>query len=292
MTNTPDNSGGTISQATTITDLQEALGRVRAAGQSVGLVPTMGALHEGHLSLVRRAHSENDFVVVSVFVNPTQFSPDEDFNQYPRDLDQDIRLAAEAGAHLVFAPEVDEMYPPGYCTWVDVEGLTEGLCGATREGHFRGVSTVVAKLFNLCRPDRAYFGQKDAQQLVVIRRMVRDLNMGVEVVACPTVRESDGLALNSRNAYLNPEERAQAALIYTGLRKAEELVAGGEYRADRVEATIREVLLGAPLAEIEYIVVVNVDDLEPLPCLQGDCLVALAVYFGNTRLIDNTIVQV
>ena len=215
--------------ASTIAELHAALAQARAREATpVGLVPTMGALHEGHLSLIRRARQECGFVVVSIFVNPTQFGPREDFARYPRDLERDLALAADAGADLVFAPTDAAMYPPGHSTWVDVEGLTEGLCGALRPGHFRGVCTVVAKLLNLCRPDRAYFGQKDAQQVAVIRRMVRDLDMGVDIVGCAIVREADGLAMSSRNAYLSSEHRAQAPLLWQSLRAAEELIAKGE----------------------------------------------------------------
>jgi pantoate--beta-alanine ligase len=279
-------------QALSNSELAAALAKVRAAGASVGLVPTMGALHEGHLSLIRQARRENDFVVVSVFVNPTQFGPQEDFSRYPRDLARDADLSFEAGADLVFAPTGDEMYPRGFSTWVDVEGLTDGLCGGSRPGHFRGVCTVVTKLLCLCRPERAYFGQKDAQQLAVIRRMARDLNLGVEIVPCPIVREADGLAMSSRNVYLTTEQRVQAVVLSRSLRAAEALVEGGERDAATVEAAVRAVLAEAPLGEIDYVALVDAQDLTPMDTLCGEVLLALAVRFGKARLIDNTILRV
>jgi len=278
-------------QAHTIAALRAALIEMRKAGRSVGLVPTMGALHEGHLSLIRRAREENDVVVVSVFVNPTQFGPQEDYSRYPRDLSRDTALAVEAGADLVFAPAAEEMYLPGHSTWVEVEGLTDGRCGASRPGHFRGVCTVVTKLFALCRPDRAYFGQKDAQQLAVIRRMERDLNLGVDVVSCAIVREDDGLALSSRNVYLTPEERAQAVALSRSLRAAEQLVAEGEHRAKAIEATVRQVLAEATLGEVDYVALVDAEELTPGEVSAGEVLLALAVRFGGTRLIDNTVLR-
>jgi pantoate--beta-alanine ligase len=281
-----------VLRASTIAELHAILAQARAREEtSVGLVPTMGALHEGHLSLIRRARKECGFVVVSIFVNPTQFGPREDFARYPRDLDRDLALAAQAGADLVFAPTDAAMYPPGHSTWVDVEGLTEGLCGAVRPGHFRGVCTVVAKLLNLCRPERAYFGQKDAQQLAVIRRMARDLDMGVEIVGCAIVREADGLAMSSRNAYLSPEYRGQAHVLWRSLRAAEELVAMGERDAAVIEGAVRSGLAAADLGEVEYVAVVNAGDLQPVKTIAGECLIAVAVRFGKTRLIDNTIVR-
>ncbi len=257
----------------------------------MGLVPTMGALHEGHLSLIRQARAECAFVVVSIFVNPTQFGPRDDLSRYPRDLSRDLVLAAGAGADLVFAPPDDEMYLPGHSTWVDVEGLSEGLCGAARPGHFRGVCTVVTKLLNLCRPDRAYFGQKDAQQLAVIKRMARDLNMGVDIVACPIVREPDGLAMSSRNVYLTPEQRAQAPSLWRSLTLAEEMVGEGEHDAAALERAVRSVVAEVYLGEVEYVSVVDADNLTPVATVSGECLVALAVRFGTTRLIDNIVVR-
>jgi len=279
-------------QVLDIPSLQAALAEARRAAWSVGLVPTMGALHEGHLSLVRRAREENDVVVVSVFVNPTQFGPQEDYSRYPRDLARDTVLAVEAGADLIFAPAAEEMYLPGHSTWVDVEGLSEGLCGASRPGHFRGVCTVVAKLFSLCRPDRAYFGRKDAQQLAVITRMARDLNLGVEIVPCAIVREADGLALSSRNVYLTPEQRQQAVALSRALQAAEALVAGGERRTEAIEAAVRQVLAEAPLGEVDYVALVDAEGLTPVESVESAVLLALAVRFGRTRLIDNTVLRV
>jgi pantoate--beta-alanine ligase len=276
----------------TITGIRAAVTQARAAGKIVGLVPTMGALHEGHLSLIRRARAECGFVVVWIFVNPTQFGPQEDLERYPRDLERDRGLAAEAGADLIFNPSVAEIYSPGFSTWIEVEGLGDGLCGASRPGHFRGVCTVVAKFFNICEPDKAYFGQKDAQQLAIIRRMVRDLNMCPEIVCCLTVREADGLAMSSRNAYLTTDERRQAVVLNQALQTAERLVREGERHVAAIEASIRAVLGSAPLADVDYVAIVGAEDLRPVATLAGECLIALAVRFGATRLIDNTTVRV
>jgi pantoate--beta-alanine ligase len=283
-------SGLVISNLTIIRDVQAMLGEVRARGVSVGLVPTMGALHEGHLSLIRRARSENGLVVVSIFVNPAQFGPREDLRSYPRDLERDLTLAEAAGADLVFSPTVGEMYPEGYCTWVEVEGLTAGLCGASRPEHFRGVCTVVAKLLTICRPERAYLGRKDAQQLAVIQRMVRDLDLGVDIVPCDTVRESDGLAMSSRNARLTAEERAQSTVLYRALRDAEESIRRGERDATALKGAIRAVLAEAGLGKIDYVEIVQLADLSPVTTVSGECLVAVAMWFGGTRLIDNIVV--
>jgi pantoate--beta-alanine ligase len=274
---------------TTVAEARRAISEVRALGATVGMVPTMGALHEGHLSLIRAARKENDTVVVSVFVNPTQFGPSEDLKRYPRTLARDSELSQAAGADLIFCPTDGEMYPAGYSTWVDVEGLTQGLCGRSRPGHFRGVCTVVAKLLNICGPDRAYFGEKDAQQLAVIQRMVRDLNMPVQIVPCPTVREADGLAMSSRNVRLTPAERAQAPALYRALSAAGGLAAAGERDAIVLDRAIRGVLEQAPLGEVDYVEFVRADDLTAVDTLEGDCLIALAVRFGGsaTRLIDN-----
>ena len=262
-------------------------------GQSfdVGLVPTMGSLHEGHLSLIRRARVENDLVVMSLFVNPTQFGEGEDFDRYPRDLDRDLHLAGDVGVDAVFNPSPREMYGAAHCTWVDVEGIADRLCGAGRPGHFRAVATVVTKLFGLCRPERAYFGQKDAQQALVIRRMVVDLDLGVDVVVCPIVREPDGLAMSSRNVYLTPAERTQAPALHRALRLAEGGIAAGERDAGVVTATVLGVLAEAPLGRVDYVEVVAADDLRPVDVIAGDVLVAVAVRFGTTRLIDNVMVK-
>ncbi len=271
----------------TISEIRAALTTARAGGASVGLVPTMGALHEGHLSLVRAARAQNDVVVVSIFVNPTQFGPEEDFERYPRDLDGDGALCAAAGADLIFCPPAEEMYPEPFSTWVDVEDLTDGLCGRSRPGHFRGVCTVVSKLFNICGPDRAYFGEKDVQQLAVVTRMARNLDFPVEIIACPTVREADGLALSSRNARLSPDERAQAPVLYRALTAAGERVRAGERDAATLDRSIREVLKEAPLAVVDYVEIVGADNLRPVARLSGEVVMALAVRFGETRLIDN-----
>jgi pantoate--beta-alanine ligase len=275
----------------TIAGLSTVLEEARCRGATIGLVPTMGALHEGHLSLIRRARSENDLVAVSIFVNPTQFGAGEDLETYPQDLARDLRLAGSAGADLAFGPSVREMYPQGFSTWVEVEGLTQGLCGASRPGHFRGVCTVVAKLFNICGPDRAYFGEKDAQQLAVIKKMVRELDIPVRIVPCPTVRESDGLALSSRNVRLSPEERAQAPVLYRALSAALTLAENGERDARRLKDEICALVASAELAKIDYVEIVDADDLAPVDVVAGTCLIALAVWLGRTRLIDNITVE-
>jgi len=267
------------------------LGEARAAGRRIGLVPTMGYLHEGHLSLVRAARGDCDIVVVSVFVNPTQFGPNEDFDRYPRDFERDRRLCAEAGVDAIFHPLVDEMYPSGPpFTTVSVSRLSAGLCGRSRPTHFAGVATVVAKLLNIVAPDRAYFGEKDYQQLAVIRTMVRDLDIPVEIVGCPTVREPDGLAMSSRNTLLTPEARAQAPILHRALLRGRDMVASGEADPCAVTEAVREMIQSADLAEIDYIEVVGTDDLQPPARLDGRVLVAVAVRFGGVRLIDNTVV--
>jgi pantoate--beta-alanine ligase len=272
-----------------IAETKAAVAEARTAGKTIGLVPTMGALHEGHLSLVRASASECGFTVVSVFVNPTQFGPGEDFERYPRDMERDAEMAANAGADLVFAPSPSAMYPPGYATYVEVERLTEVLCGASRPGHFRGVTTVVTKLFNICKPDVAYFGQKDAQQAVVIKRMTRDLDMDVEIRILPVVRESDGLAMSSRNKYLNGDERTQATCLYRALKRAEEMYASGVTDAGDIKREVTAVVKTAPDATVDYISIVDAEELEDVERITGPTLVALAVFFGDTRLIDNTI---
>jgi pantoate--beta-alanine ligase len=272
-----------------IAETKAAVAETRTAGKTIGLVPTMGALHEGHLSLVRASAFECGFTVVSVFVNPTQFGPGEDFERYPRDLERDAELAANAGADLVFAPLSSAMYPPGYATYVEVERLTEALCGASRPGHFRGVTTVVTKLFNICKPDVAYFGQKDAQQAVIIKRMTRDLDMDVEIRVMPIVRESDGLAMSSRNKYLSEDERKQATCLYMALKRAEELYASGLVDTGEIIDQIIAVVEAAPDATIDYVSIVDAEELKDVERITGPALVALAVFFGDTRLIDNTI---
>lgn len=265
---------------------------MRSRGESVGLVPTMGFFHAGHVSLMRAAARENDRVVVSLFVNPTQFGPSEDLESYPRDLERDVRMAAEAGVDYIFSPRAEDMYPEPYLTYVEVEGITEVLCGASRPGHFRGVATVVAKLFHIVPADRAYFGMKDAQQLLVIRRMVEDLNFDIRIVACPTVREEDGLAMSSRNVYLRPEERRAAAVLYRSLKLAAEMVEKGERDAAKVIAAMGELIAGEPLVKTEYIEAVDWLRLRPLRELRGEVLIALAARVGKARLIDNVLLSV
>lgn len=273
----------------TVDAVREQVKKWREEGLSVGLVPTMGYLHEGHKSLIDKAVEQNDRVVVSVFVNPIQFGPNEDLATYPRDLDRDSALCENAGADLIFHPEKEDMYFDDFCTYVDMEGLTKGLCGKTRPTHFRGVCTVVSKLFNIVKPDRAYFGQKDAQQLAVIRRMVRDLNFDLEIVGCPIIREEDGLAKSSRNTYLSPEERKAAVILHKGLVKGEELVKNGEKNAAKVAEAIREVIESEPLAKIDYVEIVDFDYIQTVETIEGPVLAAVAVYIGKTRLIDNFI---
>lgn len=266
----------------------EDLKRARAAlSGTFGFVPTMGALHEGHLSLVRRAARECDRVGVSIFVNPAQFAPGEDLDRYPRNLERDLRLLEPLGVDLVWAPVPEAVYPPGFQTWVTVEELSKGLEGAVRPSHFRGVATVVAKLFNLFRPDRAYFGQKDAQQAAVIRRMVADLNFPVQIVVCPTVREPDGLAMSSRNAYLDPEERRAAAVLYRALCAARARWQGGERDAEALRAAMRAVVQAEPLARLDYVSAADPETLEELGRVTAGALLSLAVRFRHARLIDN-----
>lgn len=257
---------------------------------TVGLVPTMGYLHEGHLSLIRRAKEECDHVVVSIFVNPTQFGPKEDLSKYPRDLDRDLSLIEPLGTDLVWMPSAEVMYPKGYQTWVEVEAITSPLEGAMRPGHFRGVTTVVAKLFNAIQPHKAYFGQKDAQQAAVIRRMTFDLNFPIEIVVCPTVREADGLAMSSRNVYLDPEQREAATVLFRSLSAARDLYEAGERDAERLRGKMKEVLAGEPLAEPQYVSCADYDSLEELTEIKGKALLSMAVFIGKTRLIDNFVI--
>ncbi len=256
-------------------------------GKTIGLVPTMGYLHEGHLSLIRRAKEENDYVIVSVFVNPTQFGPNEDYDKYPRSLQQDSHLCENMEVDILFYPSVEEMYPTPYYTYVEVEKITNKLCGASRPGHFRGVTTVVNKLFNIVKPNRAYFGQKDAQQIVVIQQMVKDLNMDVEVVSCSIVREADGLALSSRNSYLNEEERKAALILSQCLFQAKERMISGEKSACKIKKIIEQNIQKESLVSIDYVSIVDATSLEDIEKLEKNILIALAVKIGNTRLIDN-----
>jgi pantoate--beta-alanine ligase len=256
-------------------------------GKRIGLVPTMGYLHEGHLSLVRESKKRADVTVVSIFVNPTQFGPNEDFKKYPRDLEKDSAYLKKGGVDVLFLPEASEIYPPGYRTYVEVQGLQDRLCGRSRPGHFRGVATIVLKLFEIVGPDLAFFGAKDAQQVLIIKRMADDLDLGVEVVTCPIVREPDGLAMSSRNIFLTPEGRKAALVLSISLRWAERAVAAGERDATAIVAGIRSVIEPEPLARVDYVEAVDPKTLEPVAEIRGEVLVALAVFIGSTRLIDN-----
>ena len=281
----------TMKIAYTVEDVKSQVREWKKEGLTVGLVPTMGYLHEGHESLIKRAVAENDRVVVSVFLNPTQFAPNEDLASYPRDFEADTKLCEGAGAALVFHPEPSEMYAEDACTFVDMTAVTKELCGKSRPIHFRGVCTVVNKLMNISMANRAYFGQKDAQQLAVIRRMVRDLNMNVEVVGCPIIREADGLAKSSRNTYLSEEERKAGLVLSQAVKLGQKLVAEGEKSAAAVTGAMSELISAEPLAKIDYVSMVSWDSIEPVETIEGPVLVAMAVYIGKTRLIDNFIYE-
>lgn len=275
----------------TIQETRECVKAWREKGLSVGLVPTMGYLHEGHGSLVTKAKQENDRVVVSIFVNPMQFGPNEDLASYPRDIEKDRAFCEKLGADLIFHPEPEEMYTSGFCSYVDMSVLTEELCGLSRPVHFRGVCTVVSKLFHIVQPDRAYFGQKDAQQLAIIKRMVLDLNMDLEVVGCPIVREEDGLAKSSRNTYLNTEERKAALVLSRAVRLGEKMVSDGEKDASVLLAAMKAEIEKEPLARIDYVKAVDGLTMQPKDTVEASMLVAMAVYIGKTRLIDNFICE-
>ncbi|MDO8587208.1 MAG: pantoate--beta-alanine ligase [Armatimonadota bacterium] len=275
----------------TISETRKAVRAARAEGKTIGLVPTMGALHAAHLALMSRAREECGSVVVSVFVNPTQFGPTDNFEQYPRDLESDAAKAASAGVDLIFAPSAAEIYPAGFDAWVEVGGLTGILEGASRPGHFRGVTTVVAKLFNIVGPDRAYFGMKDYQQLKAIQKMVRDLDFPIEIVPVPTVREPDGLAMSSRNAYLSTEERTAATVLHRALKVAEELVNAGERDPEKVREAALGLIRSEPLADVDYVALVDPETLQAQRRVERPALVALAVRVGQTRLIDNMLIE-
>jgi pantoate--beta-alanine ligase len=275
----------------TVREMHSFSRSARARSSRLGLVPTMGALHEGHLSLIRAAKAKSDVVATSIFVNPTQFGPNEDFTRYPRDLDRDLTLLEREGVDVVFVPSVEEMYPQQSVTWVTVEGLSDRLCGRSRPGHFRGVATVVAKLFNIVGPDVAFFGQKDAAQVAVIRRMVRDLNMPVAISVCPIVRESDGLALSSRNAYLNPEQRKDALVLFGALLRVRKIFEGGERSPAALIAVAKQELVVKPAVRLDYFEIVDPDELTPLAAIYQPALVAVAALVGTTRLIDNIVVE-
>ncbi|MDW8329364.1 MAG: pantoate--beta-alanine ligase [Candidatus Bipolaricaulota bacterium] len=276
----------------TISETRAAIAQARAQGKRIGFVPTMGYLHEGHLKLIDIAKEHSDFVVVSIFVNPTQFGPKEDFAAYPRDFERDRRLCEGRGADLIFAPEVSEMYPERSLITFQIERLADHLCGARRPGHFNGVVLVVSKLFNIVQPDVAVFGQKDAQQLIIIKRLVQDLNFPVKIISAPTVREHDGLAMSSRNVYLSPEQRAQSTVLYQSLQRARGLIESGERDAKKIISEIQKLIATASEAKIDYIEIVNVRDLQPVERLDGQILIALAVYFGKARLIDNIVLEI
>jgi pantoate--beta-alanine ligase len=275
-----------------IPQMKEVSRKARSEGKVIGLVPTMGFLHEGHLSLVREARKMADIVVVSVFVNPAQFAPTEDLDTYPRDVTRDAELLTSEKTDYIFLPKSEEMYPENYHTYVKVRDLSAKMCGVSRPDHFEGVTTVVLKLFHIVDPHFAYFGQKDAQQLIIIRKMVSDLNLDVEIVRLPIVREKDGLAMSSRNTYLSPEERKAATVLYRALQHAQQRIDEGERKAKVLIKEIREIIESEPLARIDYVSITDMVELKELKTLKGKCLIAVAAYFGSTRLIDNIIVDV
>ena len=274
-----------------ISSLIKKVREVKKQGYKIGLVPTMGFLHEGHMSLIRKARKDTDCVIVSIFVNPAQFNPKEDFEKYPRDFKKDFTLCEKEDVDIIFAPEIKKMYPDSYATYVNVEKITDTLCGASRPGHFRGVSTIVAKLFNIIMPDIAYFGRKDAQQAIMIRRMAEDLNMGVEIKVMPIVREKDGLAMSSRNVYLNRKERSEAQCIYKSLKSAKKLFNSGERDSKKIINRIKRIIDSQPDTKIDYTAIVGTKDLRDIKKISGEALVAVAVKVGKTRLIDNIILK-
>ena len=275
-----------------IAELKRLLINTTSKNKTIGLVPTMGFLHEGHLSLIRKAKKENDLIVVSIFINPTQFGPEEDFETYPRSIKTDTKLAIGAGADIIFNPSVNEMYPEGSSTWVNVEGdITTILCGASRPTHFKGVTTVVNMLFNIVVPNKAYFGQKDAQQAAVLTKMTKDLHLNVELVICPIIREADGVALSSRNTYLNKEEREQASILYKSLQMALDAFRNGQNSVDELETLIKNQISTMHLAEIDYVNIHSFPSLNKIKDVKERALAAVAVKFGKTRLIDNVILE-
>jgi len=283
---------GALEVVTTVSEVRARVARAPQAGNSIGLVPTMGALHEGHLSLMRRARSECGYVVVSIFVNPTQFPPGEDFERYPRDPEADVEKARQVGVDLIFAPPTSEIYPPGDCTFVEITGpLVECLCGPHRPGHFRGVATVCARLFNIVRPDRAYFGEKDYQQLLVIKQMARDLHFPLEIVPVPTVREPDGLAMSSRNTYLSSEKRKAATVLYRALSEAKRRFEGGQRDAAALVAAVREIIEAEPLVRLQYAELRDAETLAELRHVDRRAVLAIAVFLGQARLIDNVMLE-
>jgi len=276
---------------TKIKEMRSVVKALKSQGKIIGFVPTMGYLHEGHLSLIRESIKKMDSTVVSIFVNPTQFEPTEDFKGYPQDMKRDSEILEEEGVNYLFAPEAEEMYPEGYKTYVEVCDFQDRLCGRSRPGHFRGVCTIVLKLFNIVNPDFSFFGQKDAQQAVILKKMVQDLDLEVKIEVLPIIREEDGLALSSRNAYLNTEERSAALVLSKSLGEAQKMIEKGERDAESIIRRMKEIVKGEPLARIDYIEIVDMDDLNPLTSIRKKALVALAVFIGKIRLIDNVIVH-
>ena len=274
-----------------IDQMKKYVQKAKKAGKTIGFVPTMGYLHQGHLSLMRRARTENSLLIISIFVNPAQFGEGEDYNEYPRDLRRDKKLARELGTDLIFAPSVRQMYPRGYSTFVQEEKLSKHLCGLSRPAFFRGVTTVVAKLFNIVNPTRAYFGQKDFQQLVIIKRMVKDLNLNVKIISLPLIREKDGLALSSRNSYLNRKERKSSLVLHQSLKKAKKLVESGERDSRKIVNQMKRIIREEKLAKIDYLKICDPQTLEDVEKIEGRTLVALAVWIGKTRLIDNMVIK-
>lgn len=275
-----------------ISDIRDYVKARRREGKKIGFVPTMGYLHQGHLTLMERAKEENDIVIASIFINPTQFGPDEDYEDYPRNLEHDAKLAKGVGIDIIFAPKVEEIYLKDACTRVEVDDLTTKLCGASRPGHFRGVCTIVTKLFNIVNPDRAYFGQKDAQQVLVIKKMVEDLNFDVKIVVVPIVREEDGLAMSSRNKYLSTKEREAALILFKSLTLAKNMIEAGKRDANLIKSQIIKNIENEPLARIDYVHIANEKNLKEVDLVTGKILIALAVYIGETRLIDNILLEV
>lgn len=274
-----------------INNMKNEMKTCKEKGLSIGLVPTMGCLHTGHMSLIKKAREENDIVVVSIFVNPTQFGPNEDFDRYPRTREKDLEVCRANNCDFVFLPQSDEMYPEDFLTFVEVEDLGKVLCGISRPTHFRGVTTILTKLFNITKANRAYFGQKDAQQLIIVKKMVEDLNMDIEIIGCPTVREDDGLALSSRNTYLNDEERKDGLLLYKSLTLAKDLILNGEKDAGVIKKEIENTINSGKNTSIDYIEIVNNKTLKPVLKVEDNILIALAVNVGNTRLIDNIFID-
>lgn len=274
-----------------VLEIREHVKNAKKEGKKVGLVPTMGFFHDGHLELMRQARKECDVVIVSIFVNPTQFGPGEDYEDYPRDLERDMQLAEEVGVDVIFNPSVEEMYPDGFSTYVEVKGITGKLCGRSRPGHFKGVATIVTKLFNSVQPDVAFFGQKDAQQVLVIQKMVKELNIDVEIRTVPIVREEDGIAMSSRNLYLNDEERKAARILYRSIQKAQQKVQEGERDVNSLKGAVIDMISSEPLAKIDYVELLTYPKLEEKDVLEGKMLLALAVKIGKARLIDNAILE-